>query len=425
MKHFFTFWTLMLFAFALNAQYIYNDFDENQNETFNGWPNMPTIVANPDASGINTSANVAEWVRSTEQWAHVYCELPGKIDFSTGTVFNVKLHTPIACTVLFKLEDKNDGNISTELSTDVNDVNTWVQLGFDFTDGESDKYDKITIFFDFSSTTDNTFYFDDVTGPEYGSGGGEKPLLALDVQDNFEDDGWGTITTWKFQDPDLVDLPVVEDPVNSGNHVAEYNRSGNFEYTNAQFVLDHRMDLSERNMFDLKVYFPSTNDYSGDLTPTAAIKLQNSLLGGNAWTTQTEVKLTVEDFDTWVTLTFDFSMAADSVNYDQVVVQLGGEGHFVPAMFYFDDIELLNPLGVENEKVLATDVYPNPATSMLYLEDGLRLKSIRIVSMNGQVVYQSDKVNNSIDVSSFTGGVYTLLGNGIDGNRYQAKFIVK
>ena len=66
MKQIYIFLTLMMFAFAMNAQYIYNDFDENQNEPFTGWPNEPTVVANPDMSGINTSVQVAEWVRTAE-----------------------------------------------------------------------------------------------------------------------------------------------------------------------------------------------------------------------------------------------------------------------------------------------------------------------------------------------------------------------
>jgi len=52
---------------------------------------MPTVVANPDESGINTSANVAEWIRTGEEWAHVYCQLDGMIDFTTGNVFELKL----------------------------------------------------------------------------------------------------------------------------------------------------------------------------------------------------------------------------------------------------------------------------------------------------------------------------------------------
>jgi len=618
---------LALFSIlGLSAQYIYNDFDGNQNEEFFGFNNNPVIVANPDPSGINTSPNVAEWERGEGfQWAHVYTELEGKIDFETGTVFSLKAWSPIACEVLFKLEDKTNAGVFTEVMGNITTPNQWQELTYDFSGAASGTYDKIVIFFDFSTTVNNTFYFDDVEGPEYGGGstgdpvtlpvtfddenvnyaltdfGGNaseiivdptnaanmvaksiktetaelwagttvggtvgfptpvpfapgetimtvavwsptagtpirlkvedaldptisvetetnttvaedwemmsfdfsneapgtepinfanaynklsiffnfgttgavageqtyywddvefggtvtpsltfypangatdvevtvnptltfsvpvekidgseitnadipsivtfketdasgadvpfdgtintektlitidptndlaneqvyyfalngfvikyvdgdfipgqdvtfttaaesKPYLALDVQDNFEDDGWATIDEWSFQDPDLLPLQIVEDPVNPSNHVADYNRSGNFLYTNAQFILNHRMDLTERNSFDMKVYFPSSNNYTGALTPTAAVKLQNSLLGANAWTTQTEVLLTVTDFDQWVTLTFEFGMAADSMNYDQVVVQLGGENHQEMGQFYFDDFQLM------------------------------------------------------------------------------------
>ena len=98
MKHFFTFLVGMMFAFSINAQYIYNDFDANQNETFLGDPNIPTVVANPDISGINTSAGVAEWLRAAgSQWTHVYTIVEGTIDFSTGTTFQLKVYSPIAC----------------------------------------------------------------------------------------------------------------------------------------------------------------------------------------------------------------------------------------------------------------------------------------------------------------------------------------
>ncbi len=169
-----------------------------------------------------------------------------------------------------------------------------------------------------------------------------KPYLELDIQDNFEDDGYATVDNWKFQDgAALQDLTIVEDPVNPSNNVAFYNRSGKFLYTNAQVILDHRMDLTKRNEFRIKVFFPSTNNYSGALTQTAALKLQNSMLGGNAWTTQAEVVKPVNVLDSWVTLIFDFSAAADSVNYDQIIVQLGGENHPELGVFYFDDFELL------------------------------------------------------------------------------------
>ncbi|MDZ7776763.1 MAG: hypothetical protein U5L09_14745 [Bacteroidales bacterium] len=84
------YWDDMMFAQEAE-QYIYTDFDENQNEDFSGWPNAPEVVANPDQSGINTSANVGEWVRSEEQWAHIFSDLDGTIDFDESTVFTMKV----------------------------------------------------------------------------------------------------------------------------------------------------------------------------------------------------------------------------------------------------------------------------------------------------------------------------------------------
>jgi hypothetical protein len=595
MKQLITIFAFVLLGLIVNAQYIYNDFDGNQNEPFSGDPNNPNVVANPDVSGTNTSANVAEWVRGEGyQWAHVYTELDGKIDFSTGTTFQLKVYSPIACEVLFKLEDKLNAGTFVEVMGNVTTPNQWQQLTYDFSGAASGTYDKVVIFFDFATTVDNTFYFDDVEGPEYGGGtpgdpvtlpvtfddenvnygltdfggnvseiivdpnnadnniaqtikteaaetwagttvggsvgfptpipfvegsttmsvavwsptegtpmrlkvedsgdptisveteaistvaneweillfdfsneatgtaainlaynynkasiffnfgttgaqageqtyywddmefvGGSepKPLLASDVQDNFENDGWATITDWKFQDPDLVDLTTIADPIEPSNHVAEYMRSGNFEWTNAQFILDHRMDLSQRNIFDIRVYFPSTNNYGDELTPTAALKLQNSLLGPNAWTTQTEVKLTVEQYDEWVTLSFDFSVASDIVDYDQVVVQFGGEGHFQPGLFYFDDIVLLGTSSIEENDTETLELYPNPVTNVLLFNDLREVQSVTVYNINGQEMIKGDLINNSINVSQLSEGLYFIRINEISGRVLTGKFM--
>lgn len=587
---------IVFFAVAAQAQYIYTDFDGNPNETFLGWPNAPTVVANPNPSGINTSANVGQWMRSGEQWAHVYTLLDGKIDFTTSQTFSLKVWSPIACGVLFKLEDKNNGGVNTEILQNVTTANQWVQLNYNFSSASSGLYDKIVIFFDFATTTDNTFFFDDVTGPEYGGGGPsnpvvlpvtfedplinygltdfggnfseivtdptnpsntvaktiktaaaelwagttvggslgfptpipfvpgstimtvdvwsptagtpirlkveasndptisveteanttvangwqtltfdfmneatgtapinfgysynkasiffnfgtpgsvageqtyywdnmdfgggttEKPLLAIDVQDNFENNGWGTITSWKFQDPELVDLPIIIDPLNAANHVANYQRSGSFEWTNAQFILEHRMDLTVRNIFEIRVLFPSTNNYTGTLTPTAAIKLQNSLLGGNAWTTQTEVIHTVTTFDNWVTMEFDFSAVSDRTDYDQVVVQFGGEGHFVAGQFYFDDIILLNPVGIASPNISSLEISPNPAIDNIRINNYENLRSLEIFNITGQRVMSFNEAPQQISVNVLPEGIYTVIAKGSNGEQFVTKLIVQ
>ena len=260
---------LIIFCFVsalLHAQYTYTNFDDTQNVTFSGWPNAPTVSANPNPSRINTSAQVGKWIRTNQQWAHCYTNLDGYVNFTNSHIFYLKVYSPKICQVLLKLEDKNNSAIFAQVFGNVSTINQWTQLQFDFGTAQTGIYNKIVIFFDFATTINNTFYFDDLTGPSFGAGAPPKPLAALDVQDNFENNGYSTITTWKFQDGDVPgSLPITLDPVNNQNHVVNYVRSGNFEFTNAQFELDHRMDLSQRNKFRLKVYMPSSNNYTGSL----------------------------------------------------------------------------------------------------------------------------------------------------------------
>jgi len=211
---------------------------------------------------------------------------------------------------------------------------------------------------------------------------------------------------------------VVVDPLNPSNHIADCNRSGSFEWTNAQFILDHRMDLTNRNKFEMKVFFPSSNDYTGALTKTAAIKLQNSLLGGNAYTTQAEILVTVTLLDQWVNLTFDFSAPeiASRTDFDQVVVQFGGEGHLETGLFYFDDFRLLGVQEVIQQTVQLTGgwsglsgyVVPENTNLDNLLEP---LDNLVILYNNDGLYFPSQGTNTLVNWNSAQGYIVKLTGS--------------
>ncbi len=315
--------------------------------------NVSQIIVDPD----DADNNIVETIKTetAELWAGT--TVGGALGFAEPvpfaapdtTLMSVVVWSPEeGIPVRLKVEDAGNGGIFVETEVVTTVAAAWDTLVFDFNNPApgtpainfANTYNKASIFFNFGTTGadagEQTYYWDYM---DFAGAPPPKPLMELDVQDNFEDDGWGTINEWFFQDPDMFDLATTSDPDDAENTVADYNRTGNFPYTNAQFSLEHRIDLTERNKFELDVYFPSSNNY-GTLTTGAAIKLQNSKKGGDAWMTQTEIIITVNDLDEWVTLLFDFSAVADSVNYDQVVVQLGGEGHSVPGQFYFDNLYL-------------------------------------------------------------------------------------
>jgi len=166
-----------------------------------------------------------------------------------------------------------------------------------------------------------------------------KPVQAANLSDDFQ----GTANfTWITENMDFVhtyDNPA-KFPLNTSTKVGYYEkRTGDDgQYGNLNVTLPYRFDLTAKNKVRIKVFFPSGNDFS-KVKPTVSVKLQNSLLGGNAWQTQTEIVQNITVFDKWIQLEFDFSPFSAQNLYDKIVVQLGGEGHPNPGIFYIDDFE--------------------------------------------------------------------------------------
>ncbi len=178
-----------------------------------------------------------------------------------------------------------------------------------------------------------------------------KKPQEVPLSENFES---GTLTV-PFVSQDMgartgiTDNIAPSDPNNTSSKVFRYQKSTSF-YSNIYFVAPtYKFDLSKQNKITLKVFIPSFNDYTSDWTVAGdwitnkklqnkvAVKLQNTDDGDNAWQTQTEIDKTDIPFNTWVTLTFDFSNVAQNANYDKIVIQLGGEGHAGQGIFYLDD----------------------------------------------------------------------------------------
>ena len=372
MKRLFTLISLVMMTGFLSAQYVYTDFDDNQNVEFSGWPNVPAIIANPDASGINTSANVGEWMRSGEMWAHVYAELDEKINFATGTDFSFKIWSPIACEVLFKLEDKTNSGTFVEVPQTVETANEWVELTFDFSAAASDTYDKIVIFMDFATTDDNTFYFDDIMGPEMGSGGGPMgAYIYNDADDNQNEElmGWPNV-------PAIITNPD-QSGVNTSAGVAEWERSEEM-WAHIYMILDGKVDFSTGEKFYLKAWSP------------VACEVLFKLEDQNDASVFVEVPATIETPNEWVQLEFDFAGAATET-FDKVVIFMDFTA-VTNNTFYIDDIqgpEFVSS-GVNENNYLTAELYPNPASDQVYVSGISLIEKTEIYNMTGQLVIRQE-----------------------------------
>ncbi|WP_226391193.1 PKD domain-containing protein [Penaeicola halotolerans] len=176
----------------------------------------------------------------------------------------------------------------------------------------------------------------------------EVPYLAEDVFDNFDEEGnvtWSVDQIGAFNQS--FDNPAMI-ATNPSAKVARYVKT-TAPFDNVYIDLPYKMDITERNVFTMKVFIPSYNDYEtagGEvwnpdprLLRQVSLKLQNGDLAA-AFETQAEVIVPVTQMDNWVEVTFDFSAFADRTDFDRIVLQIGGEGHYNPGIFFVDDFRL-------------------------------------------------------------------------------------
>ncbi|AYL94431.1 hypothetical protein [Mucilaginibacter celer] len=129
-----------------------------------------SVVNNPHATGINTSAKVAQMVKyNGETYGGSFITLDNPIDFSTKKTFKMKVYSPRAgAKVLLKVENLTDGSTSFEKEVSTTTANAWEELTFDYSGINTAKsYQKIVLIFDNGTKGDGsanyTFLLDDIT----------------------------------------------------------------------------------------------------------------------------------------------------------------------------------------------------------------------------------------------------------------------
>lgn len=123
-----------------------------------------SVVANPDATGINTSANVIESVHGDQTWSGFYVDLTTPLDFTTNGFIALKVWAPSAGTFRFKIEESANTNNFVELDATVTTANTWETIMVDFgtAGAASGVFDRLVLFPGWNIVNAGTFYMDDI-----------------------------------------------------------------------------------------------------------------------------------------------------------------------------------------------------------------------------------------------------------------------
>ncbi|MCX2739990.1 PKD domain-containing protein [Pontibacter anaerobius] len=177
-----------------------------------------------------------------------------------------------------------------------------------------------------------------------------RQMKAIELEDTFDTDG---NVTWKKETLSLnesYDNPAPV-PINESAKVAMYVKQAGREYEFANMFADYayNFDLTQKSVIKLKVLVPAYNDFvtaegedwaNKNLLPQVSVKLQDGT-AAQPWANQVEIKHQVESsqYGKWVELTFDFSAFAERKDLNRIVIQIGGEGNFIPGIFFIDDIQ--------------------------------------------------------------------------------------
>ena len=196
--------TLVLFSFSIIsfAQNVPIDFEVGGNglnwtwTTFENDTNPPLeIVANPDPSGINSSANVAKFTALQAGAAWAGCESMhgsdiGSFSFNNSNcTVSIMIWKSVISDIGIKFVDATNA-AQPEIKIPNTLINQWEEITFDFS-SRIGVYpitkDQIVIFPDFDlggRTQDNIIYFDNVYGASSNTGLGIENEIELIVSPN-------------------------------------------------------------------------------------------------------------------------------------------------------------------------------------------------------------------------------------------------
>lgn len=287
-----------------------------------------SVVDNPVAGGINTSAKVGRAIKTAgaETWAGSAITLDAPIDFASMHYFRVKVWAPAAgVPVLLKVENLTDGTIAHEVSQTTTTAG-WQTLTYNFSGvNTGNSYHKVILFFNFGNWGGGeSYYFDDIT-LFAGDAGVGFPLT-------FENAG----LTYTFGDfGGSLGSKVANPHQGAGNPSPTVGQlvktSGAETWAGIAMPMAGPIDFSAQQKIKMKIWSPAAGK-------TILMKLEN--LGNSSINIERQTTTTVAN--AWEEITFDFTGIVNSNNYGMVVLfcDFGAVGN--GATYYFDDIQLTN-----------------------------------------------------------------------------------
>ena len=305
-----------------------------------------TWVDNPNFNNvINTSCKVGQITRTTANpFVNNQIDLDAKLDFNANAGFKVKVYSGVTgFTLTLKLEDKTNSGINKELTVAATKTNEWEELTFPFASSESNKFNKIILFFDLTKTNSSIYFFDDLklyarSGGATGCAGALVAATSLPV--DFE--GCNTfLSSENFGSgitSELIANPF-KTGINTSGFVLKVDKpTGSDFYAGIQNTFGSNFDLTTTNTFKAKVYSTKANvTFRFEL----ALNPQTTPATGNP----APVFKTIASANQWTEVSFTFTgLPGGPTAYNQLVIKPDNDLTDSPitagGTYYIDDLTL-------------------------------------------------------------------------------------
>jgi len=285
------------------------------------------VVANPDATGANTSSQVAKMTKTagSEVWAGSFFDISTPLDVANFPKMTVKTWSPKAgATVRLKIENQANNQEFFEVDATTTVANSWEELTFDLSTAQAFTYDRIVIFFDFGNAGDDSEYYYDEFNLVDDSGSG------VSIFQDFE----GTAPTFTVFG-NIADIEVIDNPdatgANTTGKVAKMTKTAGSEvWAGSFFDIDPALDLANFSKMSIKTWSPKAG-------ATVRLKIENQANNQEFF----EIDATTTVANSWEELTFDLS-TAQPFTYNRVVIffDFGNAGD--DSVYYYDEFGLTN-----------------------------------------------------------------------------------
>jgi len=301
------------------------------------------VKANPDQTGKNTTANVAQFTKPTgaQTWAGTFFEPGSTIDVANFSKISVKTWSPKSGAVVKVKLENQDGSVTHEVDVNTSVANAWEELVFDFGSAPVADYVRFVIFFDFGvEGDDSVYYFDEVQLLDESGASSGSDVTPITFETGFEMSSF-----------DGGDVTMVANPDATGNTsdmVLKLVKGAGQTWAGSKLTVPAAFSVANTTV-KVKVY-----------SPRAGLNLLMKYEDATAWpntVASAEVVATTTVANQWEELTFDFAGIATDVDFVNLVLIMdngtAGDGS-ADYTIYVDDISAHSNFDFEIGKAISS-----------------------------------------------------------------------